>query len=260
MLAITEYGGQGPDLLLLHGAGGVGEDWREVAEHLIDEYRVVAVDLPGHGRTPAPERWTFDGVLEDLARLDLKSPVVAGMSLGGMLAVHWGARDPQCTAVVSFDGHRPPVTALANYRGLSVGRTRELRSDLKASFDAMVSMFPAHQSMFAQIDEAMAADDVIPALRATATPTTMVVSTRDLPGTEMYHELLAAFRAGLTADLECAAVGNDSINVVSLPTTHAMHLEAPREMAAIIRAVRTCYAAVNSSANAASAPARSVRS
>ncbi|WP_100445852.1 alpha/beta fold hydrolase [Glycomyces xiaoerkulensis] len=235
MLAVTEYGGHGRDLLLLHGTGGTGQDWARVAEHLVDEFSVVAVDLPGHGRSPAPARWTFPEVLGELARIDLDRPAVAGMSLGGILAVHWGALHPECPAAVSFDGHRAPVTDVANYRGLSLDRTIALRSELKASFDAMLSMFPAQQPMFEQISEAMDADDVIPLLQDTRVPTTVVVSTLDLPGTEMYHEILAAFRAGLNDDLAHAASVNDLVHIKALPTTHAMHLEAPREMAELIR-------------------------
>lgn len=236
MLSTINFGGHGQDLLLLHGTGGGSGDWTPVAEHLIDDFSVVAVDLPGHGSSPKPYRWAFSTVIDELARLELDRPVVAGMSLGGMLAVHWGSRHPDCPAVVSFDGHRAPVTALANDRGLTEERARLLRGQLKSSFDAMLSMFPTQRAMFEEIEEAMAADDVVRALPAVPVPTTMVVSTFDLPGTEIYRELMTGFRAGLDADLQRAASSNHRVRVLSLPTTHAMHLEAPERMADIIRA------------------------
>lgn len=40
-------GGQGPVLLLLHGAGGSKTQWRTVMQQLTREYRVLAIDLPG---------------------------------------------------------------------------------------------------------------------------------------------------------------------------------------------------------------------
>lgn len=236
MLALHDFGGSGRELLLLHGTGGASGDWAGVAKHLVHDFHVVAVDLPGHGGSPAPAQWSFAEALAELAEIGLDRPVVAGMSLGGMLAVHWGVRHQDCPAVVSFDGHRSPVTALANYRGLTADHAAIRRAELKASFDAMLSMFPAQRTMFEQIGAAMAADDVVPALAELRVPTTMVVSTLDLPGTGMHRELMAAFRAGLDADLRRAANSNDRLQIAALPTTHAMHLEAPQEMAGIIRA------------------------
>lgn len=47
--------GDGPELLLVHGTGSSLETWRGVLPALADDFRVVAVDLPGHGDTdPLP--------------------------------------------------------------------------------------------------------------------------------------------------------------------------------------------------------------
>src|SRR5690625_6834747 len=60
MIALTEFGGSGPELLMLHGSGGGAGDWNDVAEPLTDDFTVIAADLPGHGRsgglTPCPGR------------------------------------------------------------------------------------------------------------------------------------------------------------------------------------------------------------
>jgi magnesium chelatase accessory protein len=43
--------GQGDTILLLHGASGSTHSWRDVMTELAQDFRVIAVDLPGHGQT-----------------------------------------------------------------------------------------------------------------------------------------------------------------------------------------------------------------
>lgn len=50
---ITEWGSEGaPVIFCLHGLGSTSLSFIEVAEELKDEYRILSVDAPGHGRTP----------------------------------------------------------------------------------------------------------------------------------------------------------------------------------------------------------------
>src|SRR5690625_1188819 len=88
MIALTEFGGSGPELLMLHGSGGGAGDWNDVAEPLTDDFTVIAADLPGHGRSGGLTPWTFSGAVAALDTLGLDNPFVVGMSLDGMLAVH----------------------------------------------------------------------------------------------------------------------------------------------------------------------------
>ncbi|MEI2689174.1 MAG: alpha/beta hydrolase [Anaerolineae bacterium] len=90
--------GQGPPLVLLHGLGSSRNDWLMQLLVLIPRYRVVAVDLRGHGLSPKPpgpyhmELLTAD-VARLLARIDAQPAHVIGLSLGGavaqQLAVDW---------------------------------------------------------------------------------------------------------------------------------------------------------------------------
>ncbi|MGX7927774.1 alpha/beta fold hydrolase, partial [Tsuneonella sp. HG094] len=45
--------GTGRKLLLVHGLGGSSRSWSTVIDALSAERTVIAVDLPGHGATPA---------------------------------------------------------------------------------------------------------------------------------------------------------------------------------------------------------------
>lgn len=90
----------GPVLLAVHGLGGSTVNWEPVGPGLAAATgrRVLAVDLPGFGRTRAGSLpATFDGFLGVLASLaDRHRPVLlAGNSMGGALSVALAARHPE---------------------------------------------------------------------------------------------------------------------------------------------------------------------
>ncbi|MEU5424775.1 alpha/beta fold hydrolase [Streptomyces olivoreticuli] len=89
--------GGGEPLVLLHGIGHHLQAWDPVAGILAAERDVIAVDLPGFGRSPAlPDgiRYDLHGVPPVLAALfealDVRQPHVVGNSLGGLLALQLG--------------------------------------------------------------------------------------------------------------------------------------------------------------------------
>ena len=51
--------GNGDKLLLVHGLGGSWRSWSTILDALSAQRTVIAIDLPGHGDTPAaPEGWS----------------------------------------------------------------------------------------------------------------------------------------------------------------------------------------------------------
>lgn len=84
--------GHGPTMLLLHGLGLSSEIWVHQFTDLADRYRVVAVDLRGHGRSTVGERPLGLQVMADdvhavVRALDLHGCLLAGHSMGGMVAL-----------------------------------------------------------------------------------------------------------------------------------------------------------------------------
>jgi magnesium chelatase accessory protein len=83
--------GQGPTLLMLHGAGGSTHSWRDLLPLLGAHFRVVAPDLPGHGFSaplPAAQRslpGTARAIAELLCALPARPRAVLGHSAGGAL-------------------------------------------------------------------------------------------------------------------------------------------------------------------------------
>jgi 3-oxoadipate enol-lactonase len=92
--------GQGPPLLFIHGLGGSLEDWQPQVAHFTKEYRVIALDLRGHGRSDKPAGgYSMQLFASDIAAL-IKSlrlgPVhVVGISLGGGIAFQLAIDSPE---------------------------------------------------------------------------------------------------------------------------------------------------------------------
>lgn len=94
-------GGAGdlPALVLLNSLGANVRMWDAVVEGLSREFRILRMDYRGHGRTPYDGRpFDFDDMVADvIGMLDeegIEGAHVAGVSLGGMLAIALGARHP----------------------------------------------------------------------------------------------------------------------------------------------------------------------
>jgi pimeloyl-ACP methyl ester carboxylesterase len=108
-IAVADHGGDGPDVLLVHGANRTLLDWEPLRRELPDA-RLVAYDLRGHGRSdvPADGDYGWDAHLADLDAVadsyKLTDPYVVGHSLGGMIAICHGRRRPECPGVVDLDG------------------------------------------------------------------------------------------------------------------------------------------------------------
>ncbi len=102
-------------LVLLHGLTYDRTTWRPVLEHLrrIDpERRVLALDLPGHGGTPARVTDRTDDVINGLhaavRAAGLEAPVIVGHSMSGAMATFYGGSYPS-RGVVNVDN--PPNVA-----------------------------------------------------------------------------------------------------------------------------------------------------
>lgn len=89
-----------PSVVFLHGFMGDSGDWKDVAEGLSDSRYVIAVDLPGHGRSLSlPKAWySMEGCVDQLVTLMDELAVdqfsVVGYSMGGRLALQLTATFP----------------------------------------------------------------------------------------------------------------------------------------------------------------------
>lgn len=129
-IAGLESPGAGRPILLVHGNSSSSRIWqKQLQGPLGDKFRIIAIDLPGHGassRPPEPEQdYTGDGYAKVIAavvrELGLENPIVVGWSLGGHAVINAAAAMPGAAGLMIFG--TPPVSHAADgfsgFKGLS---------------------------------------------------------------------------------------------------------------------------------------------
>jgi magnesium chelatase accessory protein len=121
--------GAGPAALLLHGTGASTHSWRDLLPLLARDFHVVALDLPGHGFTEAPERDRLSlpamarGLTALLGKLGVEPEGIVGHSAGAAIAMQMvltGAVAPSC--LISLNGALLPFKGVASQLFPSVAR------------------------------------------------------------------------------------------------------------------------------------------
>jgi len=104
-------GGEGRLLVLLHGAGDQAGTWATVAGTLLEEYRLIIPDMPGHGDSePSEGPLDFRDVVSGLETfLEMQEgdnqPILVGNSMGAWLSVLYAHRHPDdVSRVVAING------------------------------------------------------------------------------------------------------------------------------------------------------------
>jgi len=139
--------GAGKNLMLLHGWTCDSHDWSWQLPVLESKYRVVAVDLRGHGRSEAmpsgaymPSDYVAD--IESLisTRYAGQKFILMGHSMGGQVAARLAAQRPDVvSAVISVDGSLgfPEAFGSVLQQGVSALQTGDLSIVGPAQFDSL---------------------------------------------------------------------------------------------------------------------------
>ena len=124
--------GTGEPLVLLHGFTGSSGSWQPVLPGLAERYRVIAVDLLGHGASDAPAaagRYAMERVAEDMAalldHLGVAQAHLAGYSMGGRLALYLALARPQRWRSLVLESSSPGL-ATAEERAARAAQDEEL--------------------------------------------------------------------------------------------------------------------------------------
>lgn len=140
--------------VLIHGLGDEADTWRHLVEPLAPTRRVIALDLPGFGRSDKPRRayhlWFFrDVIVALLDALKIQSVQLVGHSLGGMIAHAVALEHPErVRELMLIDGALPvakqkfslttlmgllPIIGERSYNGL--------RGSADASYDSLAAYY-----------------------------------------------------------------------------------------------------------------------
>ncbi|GGM89300.1 hydrolase [Terrabacter tumescens] len=131
-------GPEPPPVVLVHGLGGSHLNWVGIAPALAERRRVVALDLPGFGLTPALGRDTSvnhnAALLSRFAHAVLGRPVVlVGNSMGGMVSLLLADRRPEQVVGLGLvdpalpnPGARPDPQVAATFAMYAVPRVGEM--------------------------------------------------------------------------------------------------------------------------------------
>jgi 3-oxoadipate enol-lactonase len=197
--------GVGPPVLLLHPLGVDHTVWAPLTDRL-PGFTLLTYDLPGHGRSPAPQRrCTETDLAEQAARLLSGAEVgpahVVGVSLGGLVAQVLAARHPDLVdhlVVVDAVDRYPPAmrtmwqdrAELVRRQGMApvvdatlelwfTGPARETGGDV---VDGVRRLLEATDPEgYARACEVLATADTGPLLPSITAPTLLVCGEQDAP-------------------------------------------------------------------------------
>ena len=121
-----EQQGSGLPLLLIHGLGSSGLDWEYQVPAFAKTFRVITVDLRGHGLSPRPAGpYSISGMAADvLALLDelgIASAHVVGLSMGGAVAFQIAADAPQRIRSMTIVNSGPHMVLTTLRQKLAIG-------------------------------------------------------------------------------------------------------------------------------------------
>lgn len=212
--------------------------WDDVLPSLTRHFRVLRYDHLGHGRSHVPDGpYTVETLADDVvAAMDdagIAHAHVAGVSLGGMVAMQMAAAHPHrvdTLGLVCTSAHLPPAVmwhdraATVRTHGMAaVVDTVTTRwftpafADSQRADEMRAQFLDVPPEGYAGCCEAIATMDLRPALADIAAPT-LVVTGADDPATPSEHA---------TAIADGIAEGGGSAGVVVVPGAHLAAVECP---------------------------------
>lgn len=233
------------DIVCLHGFTHTGASWNPVVAALGERYRALAPDIRGHGAASELEPVGLAAVLRDMASLAPERFTLAGYSMGGRIALHFalaaGARVKRLVLIGASPGLADPAERAAR-RAADERLADEIERMSIEDFALRWAQTPVLAGQPPEVLAAIHADrlrnrpvGLARALRGLGTgalsslwdrlgavemPVALVVGERDEKFRAIAERMASALRAG---------------ELIVVPGAgHAVHLEAPEAVAAVI--------------------------
>lgn len=149
-----------PTLIMLHGLGDEADTWRHVFLPLAKKYHVIALDLPGFGRSDKPDvaytpQFMMKAVIGMMDRIGIEKGVLMGSSLGGILSHGLALMHPERVSGLILVGggllqHDPMgdwSLRLMQIPFLGEWLYTRLRKDPQAAYDSLRSVYHKIESL-----------------------------------------------------------------------------------------------------------------
>lgn len=150
-LYVEQQGMGAPTFVFLHYWGGSARTWAHVVDHLTHDFRTVALDQRGWGRSAAPARgYALEDLAADaqgvIAALDLERYILVGHSMGGKVAQLIASRQPKGLVGLALVAPAPPGPL-------------ELPLAVR---EGMVHAYASRESIVATVQQVLAPDGLAP--------------------------------------------------------------------------------------------------
>ncbi len=163
-LQIQDTSQDGAAILFLHFSGANLKMWARAVPFFRDDYRVILVDLRGHGRSDRPDSgYHMDDMAGDVIgvmdQLSLERAHVVGSSLGAEVGLSMAANYPQRVHSLVCDGalsseYGPYGTwegSPAVYAAHVAGRLAKMRANPEKTFPSVEALLASRREIFAPI-------------------------------------------------------------------------------------------------------------
>jgi len=247
---LTDVPGPTPDapaVILLHAVGCTGMlTWFPVIEKLSAKYRVVIFDQRWHGRGILSEHFSIRDCADDVAAianlLDLVQPIVAGYSMGSIVAQRCWRQHPQrfggLVLAATTDHFRTTGSERVFHQAMEIGmgalrtlsRSKSVNVAAKAATDALLDPSDTHQWALAEwrstsswaVAQAVASlgrHHSTPWLHQIDIPTAVVVTTKDkVLSPDRQRAIASTIRGATVHTADCGHAGCVLDSQVFVPT------------------------------------------
>src|SRR5699024_7304062 len=110
--------GEGEPLVLLHGFTGSKKTWKECIKRLDKYFKVIALDIPGHGETDTESARTiseFCSDLQDILKmLKIGEALLLGYWMGGRIALSFAIHYPESVHTLILESASPGLKTNAD--------------------------------------------------------------------------------------------------------------------------------------------------
>jgi len=235
-----------PAVVFVHGAAFDHSVWQWQSRYFANHgFAVLAVDLPGHGRSPGPVRTSIEALADWIAAFieaaTLTRAAVVGHSMGSLVALDTALRHPQRLSRLALIGASVPMAVSEPFLAAA-------RDDSPAAFDMETVWGHARGATLAR--SPVPGTSLMGASRALNGRAHAGVLHADLAACQAYAPSMAAIRAlrvpalviGARRDVmtplkaaQALASEITGARFVTLDAGHSMMTEAPRETLEALR-------------------------